>query len=347
MKLFEEILEKFGQSSFDFGELEKIISSELRKKKVLVTGAAGSIGLAVVRRLAAISDVELGLLDINETGIADLKFEIEAHFHSNAKLFLSDISNDMTLQEIFEIFKPDIVIHCAAYKHIVVLESFPKEAFRVNVLGTHNLLKLSHQFNVRKFLLISSDKAVNPLSILGYSKRISEILVRNYPSESATKFMVIRLPNIIGSRGSLTEIIQSSLKNGHTIFLTDKEMYRYFISSNTAVNGILKVIVEGKNRCLYAFSQLTEINLPELVDKLLHEHFMVKKDSYTVVFTGKRIGEKLKEDMLYSDEKNSAEFLGCMLKIDLKNSPNLEPHIVEKFKLNSTGKTKEILKLLE
>ncbi|MDR3628380.1 MAG: polysaccharide biosynthesis protein, partial [Ignavibacteriaceae bacterium] len=220
----------------------KVISGYLKNKRILITGAAGSIGSEIARQVMFYEPEQLAIVDINESDLADLELQLNKMHQlrkagnisedfciqqDKVKMFLCDISNRQKVDKMFRDFRPDVVFHAAAYKHVPVMERFPEEAVRVNILGTHILANASNEFGVENFILISTDKAVNPTSIMGASKRIAEFIVTEIGKKSTSNFVAVRFGNVIGSRGSVLPIFIDQLKRGGPITITHPEMKRY------------------------------------------------------------------------------------------------------------------------
>lgn len=279
----------------------KIIGSYLNKKKVLITGAAGSIGSEIARQVIFYEPEELAILDINESDLADLELQLNSTLQTcDIKMFLCDISDKNKVEKIFYSFRPDVVFHAAAYKHVPVMEKFPEEAVRVNIIGTHNLVTAVKKFDVSNFVLISTDKAVNPSSIMGVSKRIAEQIVTSMVSSST--FVAVRFGNVIGSRGSALPIFLNQLKNGGPITVTHSEMKRYFMTIPEAVALVLQAAATGKNGDVFILDMGEPIKIVDLVEDLIKLHNLVPNKDIKIEYTGIRDGEKLVEEVLTAEE---------------------------------------------
>ena len=207
-------------------------------------------------------------LDINESDLANLELQLSRNFPSaNIQMFLCDISNEQKVEKIFAEFKPDTVFHAAAYKHVPVMEKFPEEAVRVNILGTKILSDLSITYNVKNFILISTDKAVNPTSIMGASKRIAEHIVTGAGKHGSTNFVAVRFGNVIGSRGSALPIFIEQLKNGGPITITHPEMRRYFMTIPEAVALVLQAAVSGRSGDVFVLDMGEPIKIVDLAQR--------------------------------------------------------------------------------
>ena len=279
----------------------KVIGNYLNNKRVLITGAAGSIGSEISRQVIFYEPNEIALVDINESDLADLELQLKSMFKiSEVKMFLCDISDKSKVDKIFEAFKPDVVFHAAAYKHVPVMEKFPEEAVRVNIIGTHNLATAVDRFRVGNFVLISTDKAVNPTSIMGVSKRIAEQIVTGMASPST--FVAVRFGNVIGSRGSALPIFLNQLKNGGPITITHPEMKRYFMTIPEAVALVLQAAATGKNGDVFILDMGEPIKIVDLVEDLITLHNLIPNKDIKIEYTGMREGEKLVEEVLTAEE---------------------------------------------
>lgn len=279
----------------------KIIGNYLNNKRVMITGAAGSIGSEISRQAIYYEPKEIAIVDINESDLADLELQLKTMLRSGeVKMYLCDISDKNKVDKMFQSFKPDVVFHAAAYKHVPVMEKFPEEAVRVNIVGTHNLATAVDKFDVGNFVLISTDKAVNPTSIMGVSKRIAEQIVTGIASSS--NFVAVRFGNVIGSRGSALPIFLNQLKNGGPITITHPEMKRYFMTIAEAVALVLQAAATGKNGDVFILDMGEPIKIVDLVEDLITLHNLIPNKDIKIEYTGIRDGEKLVEEVLTAEE---------------------------------------------
>ncbi len=281
----------------------QIIGNSIKNKKVLITGAAGSIGAEIVRQISYYEPRKIGILDINESDLADLELQISRIYNKNKiKMYLCDISDLSRVEKVFEEFNPEIVFHAAAYKHVPVMEKYPEEAVRVNILGTYNLVETSKNFGVDNFILISTDKAVNPTSIMGASKRIAEYIVTGMSPQSNSKYLAVRFGNVIGSRGSVIPIFIDQLKNGGPITVTHPEMKRYFMTIPEAVSLVLQAGATGLNGDVFILDMGEPVKIIDLVRDLIRLNNLVPDEDIKIEYTGIREGEKLFEEILTAEE---------------------------------------------
>lgn len=264
----------------------------IKNKRILITGAAGTIGSELVRQLY--KNNKIYGLDINETGIADL---IRDYNFSGR---VGSITDEITVRDVFSDFKPQIIFHAAAYKHVDMMEYVPLEAIKTNVLGTYYLIDYAKKWEcVEKFIFISTDKAVNSKSIMGATKRLGEIMVKN----QGDGFIVVRFPNILGSRGSVIPIWQRQIDNGRTITITDPSAERYFITIEEAVNRIIKAAETGKGEQTFVFKLKERINVLELAKRIIKE----SKQDIPLEMIGLRPGEQLVEKLMTEEEEKIAQ----------------------------------------
>jgi len=281
----------------------KDIRSYIQNKRVLITGAAGSIGSEISRQVTYYEPAEIAILDINESDLSNLEMQLSRiQKTAKVKMYLCDISNKHKVDKIFEDFLPDVVFHAAAYKHVPIMEKFPEEAVRVNIIGTYNLANSSIMYDVKNFILISTDKAVNPSSIMGVSKRIAEYIVTSAAKGSASNFVAVRFGNVIGSRGSALPIFMEQLKNGGPITITHPEMKRYFMTIPESVALVLQAATTGKSGDVFVLDMGEPVKILDLARDLILLHNLVPDKDIKIEFTGIREGEKLFEEVLTAEE---------------------------------------------
>ena len=288
------------------------IDNFLFNKKILITGAGGSIGSELSRQLLSNNISGIILFDNNEYNLFKINNEIKKLIEKNKSLqkiniyfVLGDICDLNKLENIFIKYKPDIIFHSAAYKHVSILENNQYEAFKNNILGTYNLMKISIAKSVKNFIFISTDKAIRPTSIMGASKRISEILLANSKKEShssKTLFAVVRFGNVINSKGSVIPLFDQQIKNGGPITITDPEVSRYFMSIPEAVGLVLEASTMAQNGDKYILNMGKEIKIIDIAKKMIHlaghtNKLDDKNGEIDIKFIGLRPGEKLHEDL--------------------------------------------------
>lgn len=284
----------------DLAPIEEIYKG----KRILVTGAAGSIGEELVRQIAQRGVSEVYLLDQAESPLYFLYRECEAKF-PNVRFIplLSDITDLTALSKAFEKAKPQIVLHAAAYKHVPLLEDFVYQAMMVNVRGTKHLADLSMLYNVERFIFISTDKAVNPTNILGASKRMSEFLCQAYQPETKTKFIVVRFGNVIGSQGSVIPLFKKQIQFGGPITVTHPDIKRYFMMIPEAVQLVLFASVLGDGGEIFVLDMGKQVKITDLAVNMIRLCGLQPGKDIKISFTGLRSGEKLFEELYDETEK--------------------------------------------
>ncbi len=280
-------------------------SQSVKDRVVLVTGAAGSIGSELSRQLATFQPLELHLLDNNESGLFDLAAELRAvSDQTTITLWPANVVDGRKIDDVFHQVRPNLVYHAAAYKHVPMLESNPDEAFRANVLGTLNVANAARKFETGTFVLISTDKAVRPTSIMGATKRIAELLVLALARQSDhTRFVAVRFGNVMGSRGSAPLTFLKQIERGGPVTVTHPDMMRYFISIPEAVSLVIQAGTFGGRGNIYMLDMGQEINMLELAERMIRLRGLRPGDDIEVIFTGTRPGEKLREELVADFEK--------------------------------------------
>jgi FlaA1/EpsC-like NDP-sugar epimerase len=280
------------------------IKSFISGKKVLITGAGGSIGKEISIQVEQFEPSELIFLDVDETELFYLESKIKEifSFKDNIHFIMADVRDYQKIYDLFEKFKPDIVYHAAAYKHVPMMEYNPEEAIKVNILGTYNLALVSKLFNVEKFINISTDKAVKPKSVMGATKRMAEYICKAFNDISNTEFISVRFGNVIGSRGSVLPVWLEQIKNGGPITVTHPEMKRYFMTIPEAVSLVLMASSIGKGGEVLVLDMGEPIKILDLAEALIRIHGLEPYKDIDIVFTGIRPGENLFEDLLTAEE---------------------------------------------
>lgn len=282
---------------------ENKIKSELSGKTILVTGAAGSIGSGMVRQIANYKPHKLILLDQAESPLYDFQNELTANFPSlNFEVVIGDIRSFERMERLFDFFHPDYVFHAAAYKHVPLMENNPSEAVLTNVKGTKNLVDLSLKYNVNKFVMISTDKAVNPSNVMGASKRIAEIYAQAANEKMITKFVTTRFGNVLGSNGSVIPLFQRQIEQGGPITVTDERVTRYFMTIPEACQLVLEAGAMGEGGEIFVFDMGESVRIMDLAKKMIQLSGLELGRDIEIKVTGLRPGEKLYEELLAKDE---------------------------------------------
>lgn len=291
----------------------KYVNQELSGKSILITGAAGSIGSELVRQIIRYNPSKLILLDQSESGL----FEIENEIRSLKSLgeilicYVADVTNRERVKRLFSQYKPEFVFHAAAYKHVPMMEINVPEAIECNLMGTRNLADLSVEYDVKKFVMISTDKAVNPTSVMGATKRAAEIYVQSLnnllseiEADSPTRFITTRFGNVLGSNGSVIPIFQKQIQRGGPITVTHPEITRYFMTIPEACSLVLEAGVMGNGGEIFVFDMGKSIKIVDLAKRMIQLSGLKEGREIDIVFTGLRSGEKLYEELL-DDKENT------------------------------------------
>ena len=281
------------------------ISKELKDQVILITGAAGSIGSEIVRQCLSFDPKLVVLVDQGETPLYEIENELS---RANIAIVVADVRNVSRMEKIFQHFKPSYVFHAAAYKHVPLMEDNPYEAINTNVFGTQNVANLAAKYQVKKFVFVSTDKAVNPTNIMGASKRIAEIYVQSLnaklslESDHHTMYITTRFGNVLGSNGSVIPLFRKQIAEGGPLTVTHPDITRYFMTIPEACQLVLEAGVMGQGGEIYIFDMGESVKIIDLAHKMINlSGFEVDKD-IKITFTGLRPGEKLREELLNNYE---------------------------------------------
>ncbi|MFT5254592.1 MAG: FlaA1/EpsC-like NDP-sugar epimerase, partial [Flavobacteriales bacterium] len=289
----------------------KAISKQLKDKTILITGAAGSIGSEIVRQVLNFNPKRIIILDQAETPLHNLSLETKSLI-SSAKIctIVSDIRSKEALNNIFKLYKPQVVFHAAAYKHVPLMEENPAQAILTNVEGTKNLADLACRHNVVKFVMISTDKAVNPSNVMGASKRIAEKYVQSLQLKNrkennvmATKFITTRFGNVLGSNGSVVPLFTKQIANGGPITITHPDIIRYFMTIPEACQLVLEAAAMGNGGEIYIFDMGKPVKIIDLARKMIKLAGFIPDKDIEIKIVGLRPGEKLYEELLNDTSK--------------------------------------------
>ena len=281
----------------------------LSKKVVMITGAAGSIGSEIVKQVATYNPSGIILLEMAESPLHDLMMELKSLFPTIKFIHvIADVRNLTMLEPIFKEYNPDVVFHAAAYKHVPLMEDFPPQAILTNVLGTKNIADLSVKYGVQRFIMVSTDKAVNPTNIMGASKRIAEIYVQSLflklvkENADCTKFITTRFGNVLGSNGSVVPYFKKQIAAGGPITVTHPDIIRYFMTIPEASSLVLEAATLGNGGEIYVFDMGQPVKISDLAKNMIRLAGYVPGKDIEIVYTGLRPGEKLYEELLNQKE---------------------------------------------
>jgi len=281
------------------------VEKYIKNKIVLITGAGGSIGSEISRQTALFSPKKLILMGKGENSIFNITFELEEKYkHIEIYPVIADINDKNKVEKVFKTFKPQIVFHAAAHKHVYLMELHPEQAFKNNVLGTLTLSQLALKYNVKKFIFISTDKAVNPTSVMGMTKRIAEkIVIGLMQKYNKTKFLGVRFGNVLGSRGSVVPIFKKQIEKGGPVTVTHPEVKRYFMTIPEAVQLVLQSASISTGGEIFILDMGKPIKIVDLAKKMIKlSGYMPNKD-IKIIFTGLKTGEKMFEELNMEKEK--------------------------------------------
>ncbi|MFN5169252.1 MAG: polysaccharide biosynthesis protein [Cyclobacteriaceae bacterium] len=284
------------------------VQSDLRNSRILISGAAGSIGSELVRQVIQFEPELLVLIDQAESPLYELERELKGiKTRTQIVLGIADITNKARLSGYFERYKPDLVYHAAAYKHVPMMEGNPSEAILCNILGTKNMADLAVEFRTRKFVMVSTDKAVNPTNVMGCSKRIAEIYVQSLNTSilekgGGTAFVTTRFGNVLGSNGSVIPLFKRQIEAGGPVTVTHPEITRYFMTIPEACQLVIEAGTMGKGGEIFIFDMGKSMKILDLARKMIWLSGYQPEKDIDIVFTGLREGEKLHEELLNISE---------------------------------------------
>jgi FlaA1/EpsC-like NDP-sugar epimerase len=303
----------------------KQISSEMNSKSIMVTGAAGSIGSEIVRQLLAYFPSKVILVDQAESGLFDLEYELAGKIPTNTEIVVkvADVSDAHRMGSIMRTHKPSIIFHAAAYKHVPLMEKNPYEAIKINILGTRNIAELAAENGVDKFVMVSTDKAVNPTNVMGATKRFAEMYTQsmNQLEGVHTKFIATRFGNVLGSNGSVIPLFKKQIERGGPITVTHPEITRYFMTIPEACELVLEAATMGGGGEVFVFDMGESVKIINLAKKMITLSGLRVDRDIEIKFTGLRPGEKLYEELLNNNENTLPTHHPKILKATL-NTPS-------------------------
>ena len=293
----EDLLER-NPIQLDFDRIQ----SQVKGLTMMVTGAAGSIGSEIVRQLIRFEPKNIVLFDQAETPMYDIEMELRDQSASNITIVIGDITDEQRVEEVFKKYKPNIVYHAAAYKHVPMRENNPVEAVRNNVLGTRLIADTAIKYGVSRFVMVSTDKAVNPTNVMGASKRIAEIYTQSLNGKSETLFITTRFGNVLGSNGSVIPRFKKQIESGGPVTVTHPQITRYFMTIPEACQLVLEAGASGKGGEIFIFDMGKSVKIVDLAKKMIKLSGLQLGKDIQIAFTGLRPGEKLYEELLANKE---------------------------------------------
>ena len=283
-------------------DTDKLIK-QLGGKVILITGAAGSIGSEIVRQVCRFNPKKVVLFDLAESPLYEIEMEFADKANSkNIEIVIGDIRNEHRIRNVFETYKPSVVYHAAAYKHVPMMENNPSEAINTNVLGTKIVADLANEFLVESFVMVSTDKAVNPTNVMGASKRAAEIYIQALNKKSSTKFITTRFGNVLGSNGSVIPRFKKQIENGGPITITHPDITRFFMTIPEACQLVLEAGAMGNGGEVFVFDMGDSVKIIDLAKKMIRLSGLTINKDIQIVTTGLRPGEKLYEELLNDGE---------------------------------------------
>jgi FlaA1/EpsC-like NDP-sugar epimerase len=268
----------------------------------LITGAAGSIGSEIVRQLIEYNPRKLIIFDQAETPLYHLELELTSKTNIPIEFVIGDIRDEYRLNKLFNLFKPQVIFHAAAYKHVPMVEINPAEGVRNNVLGSCTIADAAEAYKADQFVLVSTDKAVNPANVMGTTKRIAELYCQNLDKRSETKFITTRFGNVLGSAGSVVPLFQKQIEAGGPVTVTHPEITRYFMTIPESVSLILQAGSMGQGSEIFVLDMGEPVLIKDLAEQMIRLSGLEPGKDVEIVYTGLRPGEKLFEEILHKSE---------------------------------------------
>jgi FlaA1/EpsC-like NDP-sugar epimerase len=317
-----------------------ILQKELTGKVIMITGAAGSIGGEIAHQVSSYKYKQLILLDQAESDLYDIQQSFKRKGVENYSIEVADIRNLERIKQVYKKYPVELIFHAAAYKHVPLMEENPYEAVRVNVYGTRVLMDLALQNNVDKFVMVSTDKAVNPTNVMGATKRVAEIYANCLNTKGKTKFITTRFGNVLGSNGSVIPLFKNQIAEGGPIQVTHEDITRYFMTISEACSLVLEAGVMGKGGQIYVFDMGESVKIFDLAKKMINLSGLRYPEDIDIEIIGLRPGEKLYEELLSSKENTIPTYNEKIMiaKIDELNYDIVKEQIIELSKLTIMDK---------
>lgn len=342
-----DVLDLLGRDPIEV-DIESIMGY-VKDKVIMVTGGGGSIGSELCRQLVSHKPKQLIIFDIYENNAYDIQQELKINYpDANVVTLIGSIRNVSRLESVFAQYKPDIVYHAAAHKHVPLMEVSPDEAVKNNVVGTWNVARMADKYGVKKFVMISTDKAVNPTNVMGATKRICEMIVQTYNEISKTDFVAVRFGNVLGSNGSVIPLFKKQIEAGGPVTVTDPNIIRYFMTIPEAVSLVLQAGAYAKGGEIFILDMGEPVKIDDLAKNLIRLSGYTLGVDMEIKYTGLRPGEKLYEELLMKEEglqetDNKLIHIGKPIEFDKENFfDNLEKLKEEAY--SETGNIREYLK---
>lgn len=315
-----QVEDLLGRDSIEV-DLDSIMGY-VKDKVILVTGGGGSIGSELCRQLAAHQPRQLIIVDIYENNAYEIQQELKSHYPElDLVVLIASVRSSARMNYIFKTYRPQIVFHAAAHKHVPLMEDSPNEAIKNNVFGTLKTVQAADMYGVEKFVLISTDKAVNPTNIMGASKRICEMIIQTYNKRSKTDFVAVRFGNVLGSNGSVIPLFKKQIEEGGPVTVTHPDIIRYFMTIPEAVSLVLQAGAYAKGGEIFVLDMGEPVKILDLAENLIRLSGLKPYDDIMIEFTGLRPGEKLYEELLMEEEglqatENNLIYIGKPIEMD-------------------------------
>ncbi len=330
-----------------------ILQRDVNNRVILVTGAAGSIGSEISRQLSKYNYKHLILIDQAESPLYDLQQELKQQGVANFTTVVADVRDAKRIRSIFKEFLPQKVFHAAAYKHVPLMEESPYEAVKINIEGTKNIADISLELDVERFVMVSTDKAVNPTNVMGATKRVAEMYISCLSEKSTkTKFTITRFGNVLGSNGSVIPLFKKQIEKGGPLTVTHKDITRYFMTIPEACRLVLEAGTMGEGGEIYIFDMGKSVKIFDVAKKMIHLSGLQYPDDIDIIFTGLRPGEKLYEELLATGENTIPTYhkkimIAKTQKIDTKLMVSLvEELCIKNLEINNKETVKFIKKIV-
>lgn len=345
-----EIEDLLGREAIKFDD--KDISNVIKGKTILVTGGGGSIGSELCRQIANYKPKQLIIFDIYENNLYDIEMELRNMYPKlNLQAVVGSVRDKNRLENVFSTYRPEIVFHAAAHKHVPLMENSPLEAIKNNIFGTYNTAIIADKYAVKNFVLISTDKAVNPTNIMGASKRVCEMIIQTLAKKSKTIFAAVRFGNVLGSNGSVIPLFKKQIERGGPVTVTDKEITRFFMTIPEAVQLILQALTYAKGGEIFVLNMGEPVKIYDLAVSLIKLMGFEPNVDIPIDITGLRPGEKLYEEILMAEEGLTATehnkiFISNPININDKELKNNLKKLSE-LNYNSDYKNSDVIRLMK
>lgn len=346
-----EVQDLLGRDQIEVNLSE--IMEYVKDKVVMVTGGGGSIGSELCRQIAASNPKQLIIVDIYENNAYDIQLELKDKYpHLNLETLIASVRNTDKVNHLFEQYHPDIVYHAAAHKHVPLMEDSPCEAVKNNVFGTLNVVRAADKYGTKRFILISTDKAVNPTNVMGATKRMCEMIVQSYNKKSNTEYVAVRFGNVLGSNGSVIPLFKKQIKAGGPVTVTHPDIIRYFMTIPEAVSLVLQAGAYAKGGEIFVLDMGEPVKIDDMARNLIKLSGYEPDIDIKIEYTGLRPGEKLYEELLMKEEgmqdtPNKLIHIGKPIELDEEKFFNQLVHLKEVAYQDSTDIRKNIKEIVD